>query len=451
MKIHKIILKDFLQFRDLEIDLTYPAGHPRAGQPLDRVCIIGQSGTGKTTLLRLVKVLVTGNAWVTWDLKIELNDERQRAALWFGDDQIRGENSLSLNGIVIGQSSRPTKREFDDSQQPFLISIPAEANLGAGMDRNAVPGDKRFFETELQNSDRLLDRYLERLKEGEFLDFNFQSFAEVGRKAFDQLAEYRARELAQSQVLKEAVLSGVTPEAIDQAKRAYQRWAAANPSPIEAVANACDPILTRFGVRIKRSLDEETVQSLGTLHLETLNGQHLPPSAWSTGSKHIFETATTLATIRPDGAVILIDEPEKSLYPDIQGKIVDFYSSLADNSQFFFATHSPIVASSFDPWEIVELKWSEDRQSVYQEQHFHGERHVDNFKFYPKYLKWDAILMKLFDLVNDGNMEFREEALNQAIDLEEELKAMKAKGDAQGAEFEAKVAKFLQLKSKLGW
>ncbi|MBL0015713.1 MAG: hypothetical protein IPP17_04565 [Bacteroidetes bacterium] len=49
MKIHKIILKDYQQFKDLEIDLTYPVGHEKAGQPLDKVCFIGQSGTGKTT------------------------------------------------------------------------------------------------------------------------------------------------------------------------------------------------------------------------------------------------------------------------------------------------------------------------------------------------------------------------------------------------------------------
>ena len=54
MKITKIELNDFHQFKNLTIDLTYPKGHSKEGEPLDKVCIIGQSGTGKTTLLKLI-------------------------------------------------------------------------------------------------------------------------------------------------------------------------------------------------------------------------------------------------------------------------------------------------------------------------------------------------------------------------------------------------------------
>ena len=56
MKITKIYLKEYLHFKnDLEIDLTYPVGHKKAGKPLEKVCFIGQSATGKTTLLNLIK------------------------------------------------------------------------------------------------------------------------------------------------------------------------------------------------------------------------------------------------------------------------------------------------------------------------------------------------------------------------------------------------------------
>jgi GTPase SAR1 family protein len=35
--------------------MTYPKGHEKEGQPLDKICIIGQSGTGKTNLLNIIK------------------------------------------------------------------------------------------------------------------------------------------------------------------------------------------------------------------------------------------------------------------------------------------------------------------------------------------------------------------------------------------------------------
>lgn len=58
MKISEIEIKDFHQFKDFSIDLTYPKGHAKEGQPLDKVCFIGQSGTGKTTLLELIPCLM---------------------------------------------------------------------------------------------------------------------------------------------------------------------------------------------------------------------------------------------------------------------------------------------------------------------------------------------------------------------------------------------------------
>ncbi len=54
MKISKIHISKYHQFEDFELELTYPKGHEKEGQPLDKVCFIGQSGTGKTTLLELI-------------------------------------------------------------------------------------------------------------------------------------------------------------------------------------------------------------------------------------------------------------------------------------------------------------------------------------------------------------------------------------------------------------
>jgi hypothetical protein len=51
MFVKSLKITDHHQFKDFELDLTYPKGHEKAGEPLDKVCIIGQSGTGKTTLL----------------------------------------------------------------------------------------------------------------------------------------------------------------------------------------------------------------------------------------------------------------------------------------------------------------------------------------------------------------------------------------------------------------
>src|ERR1700728_3377818 len=60
MKLCKVIIKDFQQFKHLELDFTYPEGHDKAGEPLEKVCFIGRNGTGKTTLLNLIFQLLKG-------------------------------------------------------------------------------------------------------------------------------------------------------------------------------------------------------------------------------------------------------------------------------------------------------------------------------------------------------------------------------------------------------
>jgi len=45
MKIQNLEIRNYKQFTDLKLDLIYPKGHTKEGQPLDKICIIGQSGT----------------------------------------------------------------------------------------------------------------------------------------------------------------------------------------------------------------------------------------------------------------------------------------------------------------------------------------------------------------------------------------------------------------------
>ena len=78
---------------------------------------------------------------------------------------------------------------------------------------------------------------------------------------------------------------------------------------------------------------------------------------------------------------------ECSLYPDTQRKIIDFYTKISETSQYFFATHSPIIAASFEPWEIVELVFNKDGY-VKAQPYYTDERHVDNYFIDFRYLRW---------------------------------------------------------------
>ncbi len=59
MKITQINIKDYNQFQNLTLDLTYPKGHEKEDQALEKICFIGQSGTGKTSLLNVLRAMLT--------------------------------------------------------------------------------------------------------------------------------------------------------------------------------------------------------------------------------------------------------------------------------------------------------------------------------------------------------------------------------------------------------
>ena len=52
MKITKLHIDQFRHLENLDFDFTYQSGE-RKGQPLDKICFIGQSASGKTGLLEL--------------------------------------------------------------------------------------------------------------------------------------------------------------------------------------------------------------------------------------------------------------------------------------------------------------------------------------------------------------------------------------------------------------
>lgn len=84
------------------------------------------------------------------------------------------------------------------------------------------------------------------------------------------------------------------------------------------------------------------------------NGNKIKIDELSTGEKQIIIRGGFLLRFlkKIQGSVILIDEPELSLHPEWQKKILDFYKKLFINdkgeqtSQIFVATHSPFIINN---------------------------------------------------------------------------------------------------------
>jgi hypothetical protein len=91
-----------------------------------------------------------------------------------------------------------------------------------------------------------------------------------------------------------------------------------------------------------------------------------------------------------------------------------------------------------------------EQGTVYQEKYYEGERQVDNYFIDPRYLRWDSILMRIFDLEKEGN-ETRSDALEEACLLKAKLKKFKAKNRLDTEEGQKILERFEKLGKKLAW
>ncbi|MCY7356572.1 MAG: ATP-binding protein, partial [Rudanella sp.] len=133
-----------------------------------------------------------------------------------------------------------------------------------------------------------------------------------------------------------------------------QAWLAKNPR-IELAENCLNPILEKFFLEL--SLAGE---SKSPISLRTKAGVQIPNNTLSTGTRQLLATAIPIYKFDTKDTVILFDEPERSLFPDVQRELVRYYTGLAPDAQFFFATHSPIIAAAFEPCERFILYFDEN-------------------------------------------------------------------------------------------
>jgi ABC-type lipoprotein export system ATPase subunit len=536
MKVKELYIKKYHQFEDFKLNLTYPEGHKLAGQPLNKVCFIGQSGTGKTSLLELIKHFVenhrmgeiyeepnennkSANIILSYlkrscdeDLqdgfriifssgKKNLIDENEIENVVFvnpefeisvltntsGIDFKDTENNESIpyetqtyynayrDNYLMGlttynygiQSGDNLKAYFDFiySIEPLLfyfpsdIPIPKKNKNGSNIEWGVLQASPTASIYGIKNyppKKFITQRHKSLINDGKnrnknIIDFSSYQVDEIWKTIRQNITEYRELEIKKSlEIAQIAQKPNVTASEIIKVSNELKKWRENFPSPVEELANEyLNKIINRFQLEVKTELDFERKEDIESIKIQsTIDKKEIPFEALSTGTKQVILTALPLYGLKPKDSIILFDEPERSLYPDIQTEIVDFYTSMAENSQFFFATHSPLVAASFEPWEIIELKFNEETGNVEQELYYDETkgRHVDNYTIYPQYLTYDGILKRVFDMKKEPNS-LRMNELVKLATLESQLKHNNLSPEAKKEKFE----EIIKLADQLDW
>ena len=84
----------------------------------------------------------------------------------------------------------------------------------------------------------------------------------------------------------------------------------------------------------------------------------------SSGEKQLFLRTLAIKMLNPENSIILIDEPELSLHPKWQQKIVDVYRKIGKNNQIIIATHSPHILGSVRKENIMLLDKDDEGKIV---------------------------------------------------------------------------------------
>ncbi len=442
MKVLRVQINDFLRFQNFNLELTYPNGHPRAGQPLDKICIIGQSGTGKTSLLRLLVRLLASR---------EREGKAMESPLFFAEFQAgRHKQCLYLEPddetLYTPQNPRWDKnnredREYVEVHKPWLIHFPADL-LEKGIDQlmtTARPNTQPFL-TETEAQARKVE--FRSLKDRGVYDFSQNLQEELWTGVFIELKKFDDEDRLWQKQLTQSLLNNQPADSLlDQ----YRTWKLTN--PLIKLSLALEPMLAKFNLELKTEV--ESADDLNYLTIRSKDGAAVPFKGWSTGTKQLLSTAAPMCFLDTRQTVILVDEPERSLYPDVQRQVIPLYRSLAPESQLIVATHSPVIASSFEPWEILKLDFDEKGHVVHTKNWDEARgRTVESYTYHPQYLRWDSILRYFFDVEEEGNQQ-RMEMLAELAKLEVQMRQLKEQSKQD--ELAAAWSEYKQKANRLDW
>lgn len=103
------------------------------------------------------------------------------------------------------------------------------------------------------------------------------------------------------------------------------------------------------------SKDEKTLPIF-----ENSAGEEFDINNLSSGEKQLFLRTLSIKMLEPKNSIILIDEPELSLHPKWQQRIVEVYKNIGENNQIILATHSPHILGSVSNENIFILYRNEN-------------------------------------------------------------------------------------------
>ena len=350
MKVNGVKFKNDKVLGDLEISFC-----GSDNKTLDKIVLIGENGTGKTTILKEIYDLMDIESHSKSENKIFLDLEENEKYL-FKNYLLKNNNNIIMEDDILYDCADikclDIKKEafnFEeiekDKYKSKVIYLPAEVNF---------------------NSLKRVDRTFR---------YKYKFRNEINENLISDLPSAIANKIYVEMIMNEDLPARESREKVCK--------------EVNSIFESMDLDVELIGL----SKDEDTIPIF-----RNIEGKEFDISGLSSGEKQLFLRALSLKFLNVNNSIILIDEPEISLHPRWQRKIINVYENIGENNQLIIATHSPHIIGNVTKEQIRVLKRDKEGIKVmnYEELDETYGRTVE------------SILMEIMGIVNTRNEETAE-------------------------------------------
>ena len=295
MKVKSIQFKNHKVLKNLKIDFL-----DKEEKILDLIVLAGSNGSGKTNVL---EGIYNRDKIIDAHLNIEYEEKEKQLKSILNNDISKLNDLQNYKNSNRSEYSAIKKIYDKEEELPKIIYFPTEINFS--------------------KVDKADDKF----------SYTYQFFNKVESNLVKNIPSYLSSMVRMIQKQDEDL-------SYKEAKL--------------AVATKVNEIFSDLDLNIKMIGFTKGIEDLPLFRNK--QGEEFNINGLSSGEKQLFVRALTLDMIHAENSIILIDEPEISLHPQWQQKIINVYRNMGKNNQVIIATHSPHILSSVpkDSIKILE-------------------------------------------------------------------------------------------------
>lgn len=318
MKIEKVHIKSVKGIKDLELSFK------KDDKILDLIVLAGVNGSGKTTILEAIK------------------DFFNNKNINFGDIEKSNVNlKIFFEDFEKKQIEEAEKSSIDNYEHKLQDFFSALQSYEYNRKNNGEYYSyliAKFFENPPKIIYVPAENNFEKVKtETTTLSKEYEFINTINSNVIGDIPSYIAtRRNYLATIEEDLTMKEITNKVVNE---------------INSIFN-----ILELDVKLKGfSKDEKTMPIFENSAMEEFDINDL-----SSGEKQLFLRTLSIKMLEPNNSIILIDEPELSLHPKWQQRIIEVYKKIGENNQIIVATHSPHILGSVSNENIFILYRNEN-------------------------------------------------------------------------------------------